>query len=161
MAPRWKRVEFRSAEPLRFYTEPAYLVLRSTEEVEAAFGVSSWSASPGVDLSREILLSVHRGECRTGGYTVAITGVTLEAGTPGGKPASGTGGPAGGGKPAPGGLLRVKVAFTDPSPSGFVTMVITYPQAAAAVERPGLEGVSKVVFVDSKGQVLKTVEVNL
>lgn len=142
MAPRWKRVEFRSAEPLRFYTEPAYLVLRSTEEVEAAFGVSSWSASPGVDLSREILLSVHRGECRTGGYTVAITGVTLEAGTPGG-------------------LLRVKVAFTDPSPSGFVTMVITYPQAAAAVERSGLEGVSTVVFVDSKGQVLKTVEVNL
>ncbi len=140
MAPRWKRVEFRSAEPLRFYTEPAYLVLRSTEEVEAAFGVSSWSASPGVDLSREIILSVHRGECRTGGYAVAIADVALENG---------------------GGLLRVKVAFTDPAPSDFTTMVITYPQAAAAVERPGLEGVSKVVFVDSKGQVLKTVEVNL
>lgn len=140
MDPRWKRVEFRSAEPLRFYTEPAYLVLRSTEEVEAAFGVSSWSASPGVDLSREILLSVHRGECRTGGYAVAVTDVVLESA---------------------GGLLRVKVAFTDPSPSGFVTMVITYPQAAAAVERSGLEGVSTVVFVDSKGQVLKTVEVNL
>jgi len=151
VAPRWKRVEFRSAEPLRFYTEPAYLVLRSTEEVEAAFGVSSWSASPGVDLSREILLSVHRGECRTGGYTVAVTDVVLES----------AGGGGAGGKPAPGGLLRVKVAFTDPAPSGFVTMVITYPQAAAAVERSGLEGVSTVVFVDSKGQVLKTVEVNL
>jgi hypothetical protein len=154
-------VEFRSAEPLRFYTEPAYLVLRSVEEVDTALGVSTWSASPEVNLSREVVLLVHRGECRTGGYAVAITGVTLEAGTPGGKPAGGTGRPAGGGKPAPGGLLRVKVAFTDPAPSSFVTMVITYPQAAAAVERPGLEGVSTVVFVDSKGQVLKTVEVNL
>jgi hypothetical protein len=145
VAPRWKRLDVTSDQALRFYSAPAYLVLGSEKEAAAALGVSSWSASPSVDLSQEIIVSVHRGECRTGGYSVDITDLTIEPGA---------GGRAGGD------FLRVRLSLTDPSPSDFVSMAITYPEVAVAVERRGIQGVSAIVFVDAKGKVLKTVEVS-
>ncbi len=140
VAPRWRPIQVRSAEPLRLVSTPDCQVFTSEESFRTALGVSTWS--PGVDWPREIALVVERGECPTGGYGVAFSGLALEGG-PGAR------------------ALRATVAFTDPSPSDFVTLAITYPRAVAAVRRRALRGVSSVVFVDEAGRVRKIVEVNL
>jgi len=136
MVPKWKPIQLRSPEPLRFGRDPACLVLESAEAFGAAFGVKTWS--PPLDWSRELVLVFRRGECPTGGYAVSVTGLSVEKA-----------------------VLRVAVAPTDPSPADFVTMVVTYPQAAVAVERSSLRGVSEVVFVGKGDKVLETVEVSL
>lgn len=137
MGPTFRRIELTSPEPLEFSRDPTYLVLTSQRDLKDALGVTSLPVP--VEWSREFVVVAQRGECPTGGYTVAIDGLSLR--TPG--------------------QLTVTVSQTDPSPSDFVTMVITYPRAAAAVSRAGLEGVTRVVFADRRGRTLETVEVTL
>ncbi len=136
MVPRWRPVELRSPEPLRFGRDPACLVLTSAEAFGAAFGVGSWF--PRLDWSRELVLVVQRGECPSGGYAVAVTDLAVR-----------------------GPRLKVTVTTADPTPADFVTMVVTYPQAAVAVERESLRGVSEVAFVNKDGKILGTVGVSV
>jgi len=126
---RGRPIQLHGPEPLRFGREPACLVLGSAEDFARAFGTVAWS--PPVDWSKELLVVVQRGLCPTGGYSVAVTGLSV------GK-----------------GRLEVRVELRDPSPSDFVTMVATYPQAAVALPRRALRGVSEAVFTDTGGRIL-------
>ncbi|MCL6580057.1 MAG: protease complex subunit PrcB family protein [Firmicutes bacterium] len=136
-APRFRRVELGSPEPLPFDPEPAYLVIGSAEELSRFLGVHRWS--PPIDWSREVLLVASRGECPTGGYTVAISRLERR----------------------PSETLKATVTFGDPAPTDFVTMVVTYPRAAVAVERDSVTGVSEVIFAGPGDDVLARVKVEL
>lgn len=137
MTPNFRQVDLRSPQPLPFRPDPDYLVFSSAEALAAFYEVPPWSS--GVDWAREFLLIAERGECPTGGYRVAIESVTWP------------------GRPA--GVLVAKVVMASPRPSDMVTMALTFPRAAVAVERAGLEGLGRVVFVDARGQTLRTAEV--
>lgn len=134
MAIKGRPLQIQSPEPMRFGAAPSYLLLDSEKALREVLGVSGYS--PAVDWSKSVVLLVQRGECPTGGYGVAITGLAV-AGT----------------------TLQVTCRLTDPSPSSFVAMVVTYPQAAVAVDRKALRGVSGVVFAHPDGRVLGSVGV--
>ncbi len=137
---RFRRIEFRSPEPLRFCDSPSFHVVVAQEELSRLYGVSSLVVTPDpVAWEREFVLIAERGECPTGGYSVRIEALDR----------------------APSGELVVRVIETDPAPTDFVTMVITHPRDAVAVRRGGLEGLSRVSFVGPGGRILKAVEVAL
>ncbi len=137
MEAKFRRLELRQPGPLPYDADPAYFILGRQAEVAAALGVDM---TLDVDWAKEFVIIVQRGECRTGGYAVAVD--RIETG------------------PRPG-ELTVTVRRTDPGPDDFVTMVVTYPKCAVAVKRAGLPGVRSVVFVDSSGKALRTVDVSL
>lgn len=77
-----------------------------------------------------IYLTVHRGEKRTGGYTVEILSITEEAS----------------------GEVTVKTQFTDPESSDFVTLAITHPSATVLINKNDLKKNENVfTFVDEEG----------
>lgn len=141
MKPEFRRVELRSEEPLRLRHDPACFVLTSSEELERVYGVRS--LEDRVDWGEELLLVAERGECPTGGYRVEFRRLVLD---PPGHPQ---------------GTLLAEVVETDPRPTDFVTMMITYPRAAVAVRRLGLEKVARVVFACAAGRILTTTGVAL
>lgn len=135
---RLRKVELILDEPLPLRPAPAYLVTTSADEFRRTFGVSS--CPPAVDWEREVLIVVERGECPTGGYTVSIDAASLGEG---------------------GRELTVEVSQCDPGPADFVSMVVTYPRAAATLARRGLHAVRRAVFVAESGAILHTAEVTL
>jgi hypothetical protein len=134
---KFRQVDLSSPQALPFRPDPDYLVFASSEALAAFYEVPPWSS--GVDWAREFLLVAERGECPTGGYRLVIETVT--------RPSH------------PAADLVAKVVMVDPRPGDMVTMALTFPRAAVAVERAGLEGLRRVVFVDARGRTLRTAEV--
>jgi len=131
----YRPVELGTPQPLLDWSRTAYRVFTSAEKLAAVYGTECGPVD--VDWDQEFLVVVQRGECPTGGYGVSIQGLALE--TPG--------------------RLAVRVATRDPGPDDFVTMMVTFPRAAVAVSRQGLERVRDVVFTDLSGRVLEIVGV--
>lgn len=137
---RFRRVELRSDQPLRPRATPCYRLAASPEELREFYRVGSLETTPSaVDWSREFVIIAERGECPTGGYAVSITGFDSRAG----------------------GELWVGVALSDPGPTDFVTLAMTFPRDVVVAGRGELERVSRVVFVGEDGRVLESVEVVL
>jgi len=85
---------------------------------------------PDVDLDSNILIAVHRGLCKSGGYSVRINEITVD-----------------------GGEVIVRVMLKDPSPEDAVTLVMTCPVDIVEVPKKeiGLRGEVKFKLVDQRG----------
>jgi hypothetical protein len=81
---------------------------------QEAFGQVPATLPTGIDWNREMLLAVHLGERRTGGYTVEVMDVRRI-------------GPN---------ELSVQYAERPPAPGATVTMALTHPWTLVRVERP-------------------------
>jgi len=133
----YRRVDLKAPLPLRPLSLPAYFVFTSGRDLAQVYGTEC--TPEDLDWGREFMVVAQRAECPTGGYGVAIEDISRDLPH----------------------RLTVRVSSRDPAPDDFVTMMITFPRAAAVVGRRGLEAVREVIFADPGGKVLETVEVKL
>lgn len=127
---RWDASGFqRKAEP----DSPGFLVVTSAREFESAYETLAAGASPP-DLTSHVLVAVHRGLCRSGGFAVRILEVRV---TPF--------------------EVIVKARFKDPGPDEVVTLAMTYPVDAALIPKRLVPARTPVVFrlVDPSGRELQ------
>lgn len=111
--------------------DPTLFVFTDADQVLAAYGVGGFQPVPR--FPAEILVVVHRGLCRTGGYRVEVKGIQ-QSGTE----------------------VAVRVELRDPAGEEFVTLALTYPLAAAVIERQQFEPRGPLLFLalDANGQEL-------
>ncbi len=134
LSPRWHKVP-------RTFRDPVCFVFSSHEEIMNTYSVSSYE--PKVDFSRNVVLSVHRGLCRTGGYLVRILGLSRR-----------------------GNEVTVRVMLYDPAPDEFVTLVQTHPFDMVQVPKSQMvfgRGRQPLVFrfMDDRGREMCRREVTI
>ena len=111
----FRSVEISSPETLRRFDAPACFVFASPEKLRDAYGVSR--VEPEIDFGQYLVLAVHRGLCRTGGYGVSVTSVERS-----------------------GSEVDVRLSLKDPEPGAMVIMILTYPSVHVLVPRKSLAG---------------------
>ncbi len=89
---------------------------------------------PRVDYNRYVVLWAYLGEANTGGYGITVEGVKVV-----------------------GDQAVVRVRMSSPAPGDMVTMAFTYPTDMVRLDRQDLAGVTRFVFVNQAGQVLKEI----
>lgn len=116
------------------FEEPRCFVFGSEDAVRLTYNATGFQ--PALDFDRQLLIAVHRGMARSGGYGIRIENVEAD-----------------------GQVVHVHMRRIDPPPGSFVTMAITYPVTMVRVERADLPGQSPWTFefLDEKGHVLATV----
>lgn len=113
----FQRITLHDIPPLDL---PAYLVLTNAQELAATYGRE---VTTKLSLDDKILVAVHRGLCRTGGYSIRIENVELENRE-----------------------VKVQLSLQDPRPGDFVTMVMTHPRDMILIKKNALPGPGEVTF---------------
>ncbi|MCK4259417.1 MAG: protease complex subunit PrcB family protein [Halanaerobiales bacterium] len=80
------------------------------------------------------VLTLGRGECRSGGYDILLKDISFENG-----------------------ILKAIVSKKDPKPGAFVTMALTYPTRQYSFEIT--EVLVQVIFESELGNILKTINI--
>lgn len=113
------------------FESPRFFVLLSEAEYRDVYGFrrahedpQEPKHGPKVDFEKHILITVHRGLCPTGGYTVKIVDITAFRNE-----------------------VRVYVRRRDPKPDEIVTLVMTYPYDAVLVPRAFIPPSKHTLFV--------------
>lgn len=116
------------------FEEPRCFVFGSEDAVKRVYGASS--VRPMLDFGQSMVIAVHRGVQRSGGYGLEVEAVEAE-----------------------GDQITVHVRRVNPAPGAFVTMALTYPRKLIRVERADLggDGPWTFHFADEKGHIFATV----
>ncbi|MHB9144078.1 MAG: protease complex subunit PrcB family protein [Symbiobacteriia bacterium] len=127
-------VTLRVQPSLPTFEEPRCFVFGSEDAVRRVYDAAAFQ--PALDFGRVLLIAVHRGVARSGGYSIRIEGIeaTEQA-------------------------VQVRIRRTDPAAGAFVTMALTHPLAMVRVERADLPGKGPWTFdfLDEKGHVFANV----
>lgn len=109
-----------------------WLVLTSAAALWESLGVPA----AAIDFDRYILLAALRGECRTSGYSVRLTGAQQSGDT-----------------------VQVQVQFSNPPAGAIALTVLTYPRDFALLPRAALNPGGRLTFrfVDGQGHELAAV----
>lgn len=125
----FERVDLTFDGPARNPDRPALYVFTTEGDLLRTYGVGGYR--PAFPFDRKILLALHRGMCRTGGYSVEIRRVDRK-----------------------GKQVVLSARLRDPPEEAFVTLVFTYPRDFIALSRRDLPSGRRLDFiaVDEKGR---------
>ena len=137
---KFRRMNIRTNDYPRVFSKPTFHVIQNEAEFLATYGITSYS--PRVDFDRYVVIAVHRGLCRTGGYGIRIEEVRRIGRT-----------------------VLVKFHLRDPAPDEFVSLVMTYPSDMVYISRdeldPGDGSVLVFSFRDDRGNEMHRLPVTL
>ncbi|NPV71903.1 MAG: protease complex subunit PrcB family protein [Firmicutes bacterium] len=119
---KFQRLDVQAGEFPRVFAAPAFHIIQSHAEMLAIYGDEY--LAEGIDFRRMFVVGVHRGLCRSGGFSVGIGKIERK-----------------------GNQVVVNLAIRDPAPGDLVTLVMTYPSDVVAVWREGLHPGERVEFV--------------
>ncbi len=102
------------------FSSPAVHVIQDRAELSNTYGESLASI---VDLDKWFVVGVHRGLCRSGGYSVKIEDIKRSPHT-----------------------VTVTVHYRDPEPGELVTLVMTEPSDVVLVSKAGLQPGEEIDF---------------
>lgn len=124
----------RAQPSLPNFEEPRCFVFGSDDAVRRVYGVDSFQ--PRVDFAAAVLVAVHRGMARTGGYGIHVEAIEVNDQR-----------------------VTLRIRRTDPPAGAFVTAVLTYPLTFIRLERSDLGGLGPWTFEfhDEKGHLFATV----
>ena len=135
----FRQIEISSPEPLRQFDAPACFVFASLKELLNAYGVSR--VGTRIDFERYLVLTAHRGLCRTGGYGIAVSAIERSAlQLPGLEQPSGE---------RPGSEVNVRLNLRDPEPGAMAIMILTYPSVHVLIPREAVVSTPSVIPADT------------
>lgn len=126
MTLRFRRLEV-VLDSVQRIQQPAYHVITNSTRLTRIYG--NMVTKPPVSLKNYVLVSVHRGVCRSGGYSVLIKAIEIHRRD-----------------------MVVAVCFVEPTKAQPVTLVATYPLDMVAVPRRGLGAVGSYRALFMRGE---------
>lgn len=117
----FRRLDVRNCECPRAFSSPAINVIQEREELLQTYGEE---IARRVNLGDWFVVGVHRGLCRSGGYSVRVQDIKHSPDT-----------------------VTVTVHYRDPEPGELVTLMMTEPSDVVLVSRKGFSPGEHVEFI--------------